>query len=158
MENDRTYSWFLLVKLFGWIVVVVSFVLMRDSQEDSISPMLVANTDTRVRLSKNNASVNVTELQQLPVDADANVTELQQSSRDTKQSLDDSSMDFKKIEAKIVDRLLNGYGSEKDKYIIHSPIYRAGFTNSFRCLIGSIVVSIATGRRLRSIYDQYRIV
>lgn len=144
MENDRTYSWFLLVKLFGWIVVVVSFVLMRDSQEDSISPMLVANTDTRVRLSKNSASVNV--------------TELQQSSGDTKQSLDDSSMDFKRIEAKIVDRLLNGYGSEKDKYIIHSPIYRAGFTNSFRCLIGSIVVSIATGRRLRSIYDQYRIV
>lgn len=144
MENDRTYSWFLLVKLFGWIVVVVSFVLMRDNQEDSISPMLVANTHTRVRLSKNSASVNV--------------TELQQSSGDTKQSLDDSSMDFKRIEAKIVDRLLNGYGSEKDKYIIHSPIYRAGFTNSFRCLIGSIVVSIATGRRLRSIYDQYRIV
>lgn len=116
MENDRTYSWFLLVKLFGWIV----------------------------RLSKNSASVNV--------------TELQQSSGDTKQPLDDSSMDFKRIEAKIVDRLLNGYGSEKDKYIIHSPIYRAGFTNSFRCLIGSIVVSIATGRRLRSIYDQYHIV
>lgn len=144
MENDKTRSWFFLAKMTGWIVVMISYVLIRENREDSISPVLVTNTETRASVSKSNATVYVTELPQL--------------SRDSKQSLGDSSMDNKKLEDRIVERLLHGYGPEKDKYIIHSPVYSNGFTNSFRSLVGSIVVAIATGRRLRSIYDAYHII
>lgn len=144
MENDKTHSWFCLAIMTGWIVVMISFVLIRENQEDSIPPMLVTNTETRTSVSKSNAAVYVTELPQL--------------SRDSKQSSGDSSMDYRILEDRIVERLLHGYGPEKDKYIIHSPMYNNGFTNSFRSLIGSVVVAIATGRRLRSIYDAYHII
>ena len=73
MENDKTRSWFFLAKMTGWIVVMISYVLIRENREDSISPVLVTNTETRASVSKSNATVYVTELPQL--------------SRDSKQSL-----------------------------------------------------------------------
>lgn len=142
MVIHKTCTWFFLIRIIGWFTVLLSFVLIRETEKDSIDPMVVTSVNTRVSLKRND---HESELQQPS-------KESRQSSKVSQQSLKDSSVKHKGIETTIVERLLNGYGPEKEYYIFHTPRTTVGFTNVFRSLVGSIVIAIATGRRLRSIY------
>lgn len=54
------------------------------------------------------------------------------------------------IEETIVERLLNGVGEERDKYIVNLSVLTGGFANQFRALLGNVVLALSTGRKLRS--------
>lgn len=49
-----------------------------------------------------------------------------------------------------MDRLLSGYGPEKDKIIVHNSFVWSGIGNQLSCLWGNIALSLVSGRRLRS--------
>ena len=57
---------------------------------------------------------------------------------------------YRKIEEAIVERLLNGFGEESDKYIVNLSVLTGGFANQFRALLGNVVLALSTGRKLRS--------
>lgn len=59
-------------------------------------------------------------------------------------------IDYASIEFNIVYRLLNGYGPEKHKMIIHKSFLNSGLGNQLRSLWGSVAISLVSGRRLRS--------
>ena len=50
----------------------------------------------------------------------------------------------------MMNNLLNGYGKDKDKYIIFEGV-NVGLGNQVSSIVGSISLALTTGRRLRSI-------
>ena len=54
------------------------------------------------------------------------------------------------MEKVIINNLLNGYGKDKDKYIVHRPNDYSGFGNQVQSLVGNMATALATGRRFRS--------
>ena len=58
----------------------------------------------------------------------------------------------KALEMDIVNRLYYGYGDEKDLYIYFLYYENCGFANNFRTLVGSAILALVSGRRLRSIF------
>jgi len=59
-------------------------------------------------------------------------------------------VDFSSIEHAVVNRLLYGFGNEYNKTIIHESRTYSGLGNQIISLVGSIALSLASGRRLRS--------
>ena len=62
-------------------------------------------------------------------------------------------LDLDRIEQNVIHRLLHGAGPESDYYILFNQYPTSGFSNHVRTLIGSIVLSLVSGRRLRSFVD-----
>ena len=57
---------------------------------------------------------------------------------------------IKSVEKTVVERLLNGYGKEANKTIIHESRTYSGLGNQVRSLVGSMAIALASGRKLRS--------
>ena len=57
---------------------------------------------------------------------------------------------IKSVGKSVVERLINGYGKEANKTIIHESRTYSGLGNQVRSLVGSIAIALASGRKLRS--------
>ena len=57
---------------------------------------------------------------------------------------------IRSVEISVVERLLNGYGKEANKTIIHESRTYSGLGNQVRSLVGSMAIALASGRKLRS--------
>ena len=62
----------------------------------------------------------------------------------------DQHVDYPKVEKEVVNRLLHGYGPEKDKIIVNIAVITGGFATQVRALMGSVMAALCSGRRLRS--------
>ena len=57
---------------------------------------------------------------------------------------------IKSVETRVVERLINGFGKEANKTIIHESRTYSGLGNQVRSLVGSMAIALASGRKLRS--------